>query len=226
MRKKCISCSASFTLSGSGKRQKYCSKCARRGDGQVRGLSGSNLLKTKGAGDGFSAPMPPPEMGQFIRQSIEAQKGQPNPISFTSPDGHKGRVWLAKKIIGDDRHWRVHVSEAIKLVREGNCGFAQPRKATADIIRIEGSSHIPLTRLKPNPPARDPACVEPDIWPRPWGYKVRLYIEAEEELQALGCGWRTFELSKGFRFPAMRALERKADSIQRESNEVYDPCRT
>ena len=30
----------------------------------------------------------------------------------------------------------------------------------------------------------------PDIWPQPWGYKVRLYIEAEEELQALGCGWR------------------------------------
>jgi hypothetical protein len=32
--------------------------------------------------------------------------------------------------------------------------------------------------------------VLPDIWPRPWGYKCRVYIEAEEELQVLGCGWR------------------------------------
>jgi hypothetical protein len=46
------------------------------------------------------------------------------------------------------------------------------------------------TRLKPNPPARDPACAQPDTWPRSWGYKGRLYIEAEKELQELGCGWR------------------------------------
>jgi hypothetical protein len=70
------------------------------------------------------------------------------------------------------------------------CGFTEPRKATSDIIRIEGS-HVPLTRLKPIPPARDPESVQPDTWPRPWGYKVRLYIEAEEELQQLGGGWRT-----------------------------------
>jgi hypothetical protein len=31
MKKKCLSCGMPFTLSGSGKRQKYCSKCARRG---------------------------------------------------------------------------------------------------------------------------------------------------------------------------------------------------
>ena len=51
MKKKCLSCGAQFALSGSGKRQKYCSKCARRGDGRVRGLPGSNPLKTKPAGD-------------------------------------------------------------------------------------------------------------------------------------------------------------------------------
>jgi len=32
--------------------------------------------------------------------------------------------------------------------------------------------------------------VRPDIWPRPYGYKIRVYIEAEKELQELGCGWR------------------------------------
>lgn len=58
------------------------------------------------------------------------------------------------------------------------------------MIRIEGNSHIPLTRLKPEPRVSDPACVQENIWPRLWGYKVRLYIEAEKELQELGCGWR------------------------------------
>lgn len=45
-------------------------------------------------------------------------------------------------------------------------------------------------RLNPEPPAHDMQCIQQDIWPRPWGYEVRLYIEAEEELQQLGCGWR------------------------------------
>jgi hypothetical protein len=97
-------------------------------------------------------------------------------------------VWLGIAGAGDDRHWRVNLKD---LPAEKRCSFAEPRKATSDAIRMEGSSHIPLMRPKPNPPARDPACVQPDIWPRPWGYKTHLYIEAEEELQILGCGWRT-----------------------------------
>ena len=48
MKKKCLSCGAQFALSGSGKRQKYCPKCARRGMVPGRGLPGSKLLKTKG----------------------------------------------------------------------------------------------------------------------------------------------------------------------------------
>jgi hypothetical protein len=85
---------------------------------------------------------------------------------------------------------RVNIAD-LKDRREKACDFAEPRKATSDVIRIEGWSHVPLTRLKPIPPARDPGCVQADIWPRPWGYKVRVYIEAEKELQELGCGWRT-----------------------------------
>ena len=44
MRKKCLSCGAQFSLSGSGKRQKYCPTCARRGDGRVGGLPASNVF--------------------------------------------------------------------------------------------------------------------------------------------------------------------------------------
>jgi hypothetical protein len=50
MRKRCLSCGAQFSLSGSGKRQKY-SKCARRGDGRICGLSASKVLILKARGD-------------------------------------------------------------------------------------------------------------------------------------------------------------------------------
>jgi hypothetical protein len=69
-------------------------------------------------------------------------------------------------------------------------GFSEPRKATQDIIAVE-SSNVPLIRLTLAPRASNPRCVEPDIWPRPWGYRVSIYIEAEKELQELGCGQRT-----------------------------------
>ena len=174
MKKKCLSCGAQFALSGFGKRQKYCSKCARRGDGRVRGLPGSNPLKTKPA--------------KTVREQVLAQRDKPNPISFIAPDGRRGKVWLGATGVGDDRHWRVNLKD---LPAEKRCGFTDPCKATAEIIRIEGNTHIPLTRLNPEPPARDVQCVQPDIWPRPWGYKVQLYIEAEKELQELGCGRRT-----------------------------------
>jgi hypothetical protein len=173
MKKKCLSCGAQFALSGSGKRQKYCSKCARRGIGRVRGLPGSNSLKAKPA--------------KTVREQLLAQRDKPSPINFVTPDGRKGRVWLGAAGVGDDRHWRVNLKDQ---PAEKGCGFTGPQKGTAEIIRIEGHSHIPLTRLLPDPPKRDLKCVQHDIWPQPWGYKVRLYIEAEKELQELGCGWR------------------------------------
>jgi hypothetical protein len=98
------------------------------------------------------------------------------------------RIWTSvRNRKGEEVYWRLNIADC---PRERRCGFTEPRKATSEIIRIEGSSHIPLTRLNPNPPARDPACVQADIWPQPWGYKVRVYIEAEKELQELGCGWQ------------------------------------
>ena len=173
MKKKCLSCGAQFVLSGSGKRQKYCPKCARRGDGRVRGLPRSNPLKEQPA--------------KTVREQLLAQRAKPYPISFIAPDGRKGRVWLGAAGIGDDRHWRVNLKD---LPAEKRCGFTVPRRAITDINRIEGNSQITLMRFVPHPPARDPQCVQQDIWPRPWGYKVRLYVEAEKELQELGCGWR------------------------------------
>ena len=53
MKKRCCSCGCTFTLSGSGKR--YCSECAKRGDGRVWGLSGTNpgIAKAKDRGVKF-----------------------------------------------------------------------------------------------------------------------------------------------------------------------------
>src|SRR5262249_12674258 len=156
-------------LSGSGYRQKYCPDCRKRGTAKVRGFSASKALKTKDAWTDFVEGIPPSQLSHL-----------------TTPDGDPARTGRE----GEEVYWRVSIAE-LKDRREKRCDFSEPREATADIIRIEGNSHVPLTRLKPNPPSRDPACVQADIWPRPWGYNVRVYIEAEKELQELGCGWRT-----------------------------------
>ena len=60
-----------------------------------------------------------PDLGVPVRQQIERQQDQPNPIAFELPDGTKGKVWLASnrdgnKIIGDDRLWRVNVEELLQ----------------------------------------------------------------------------------------------------------------
>src|SRR3954452_24543544 len=100
MKKKCLSCAQTFSLSGSGKRQKYCSECAKRGDGRVWGLSASNPLNNKPANRGISVS----DLGACVR----AQRDDANPIRFTAPDGRRYRAWLASdkrgnKIIGDER---------------------------------------------------------------------------------------------------------------------------
>ena len=52
MKKRCLSCAVTFNLSGSGKRQKYCPKCAREGTTPSAGLPASKPLKTLIANDG------------------------------------------------------------------------------------------------------------------------------------------------------------------------------
>lgn len=75
--------------------------------GQGRGLPTSKPLKSKVAGDGIQS-----DLGACVRAQIVEQQDQPNPITFTTPDRRKGRVWLAGKIIGHDRLWRVNQGSA------------------------------------------------------------------------------------------------------------------
>ena len=67
------------------------------------------------------------ESGPSVRAQILAQKDQPNPISFTTPDGIKGRVWLGvgapcvqgkggrERIIGNDLHWGMTAKKAFEV---------------------------------------------------------------------------------------------------------------
>jgi hypothetical protein len=101
MKKRCLSCGVQFTLSGSGKRQKYCPKCARRGDGRGRGLPASKPLKTNGAEKHFWTPIP-----------HDAR----SPIHFTTPEGDKGRIWISDR---NDRRAKSFIGESISLRPRG-----------------------------------------------------------------------------------------------------------
>jgi hypothetical protein len=81
----------------------------KTGMGQGWGFSASKPLKIKA-----SETQNPTDLGSFV---------QPNPISFSLPNGTEGRVWLARKqnsddnyskIIGDDRWWRLNVIDLSK----------------------------------------------------------------------------------------------------------------
>ena len=57
-----------------------------------------------------------PDLGAFVQAQIASQRDELNPMSFSLPDGTKGRVWLASakegsKITGDDCLWRVNIEE-------------------------------------------------------------------------------------------------------------------
>jgi hypothetical protein len=104
-------------------------------------------------------------LGFHIRQQILAQNDQPNPITFTTPDGKKGRVWLSAAGIGDDRHWRVHVRGAAQADRdELNRLRAERRRSISNAYRLETE---PLLK----------------------GFTVRLGFE--DEVPAIGSGLRT-----------------------------------
>jgi hypothetical protein len=87
MQKKCSACGNPFQLSGSGRGQKYCPKCSKRGIAQGRGLAASKPLISKGAKSTSRK-----DLGASVRVQIEAAvaRGDSNPIRFTTPDGGKG----------------------------------------------------------------------------------------------------------------------------------------
>src|SRR5262249_12454655 len=119
MKKKCLSCGVQFALSGSGKRQKYCAKCARRGVVRGYGLPASKSLKTK---TGKIAPRV--DLGPFVLAQIRDQKGQP--VTFTTPEGARARIWLSGREDrkGEEVYWRVNLEE-LKRLGEKRCAFSE-----------------------------------------------------------------------------------------------------
>jgi hypothetical protein len=119
-----------------------------------------------------------------VREQIEIQRDKPNPASFTAPDRTKCRVWFASsgegnRIIGDDRWWRLNVTDLFKQEGERRPPTAHWRP-TAETLRR------PIIVVGRNAPIRnmDDALVVLK------GFRVRICIEGEKELQILGCGWR------------------------------------
>jgi hypothetical protein len=101
MKKRCCSCGSTFNLSGSGKRQKYCSQCAKRGGGRVWGLSSSNPLNIKGAEKPFE---------EVWIDRLSGLKDHEGPIALLGPDEQLWRLWpRVEKANTEARHWRIFV---------------------------------------------------------------------------------------------------------------------
>jgi hypothetical protein len=130
--------------------------------------------------------------GARIEAALEAAAGrlsedkdddEPNPIGLSLPDGTNGRVWLASdrdhsKIIGDDRLWRINTEE---LLRQ-----RERRPRAISWLPTAKTLRRPIIVVGRNDPVRD----VDDALRTVKGFQVRLCIEAEKELQVLGCGWR------------------------------------
>jgi hypothetical protein len=166
MKKKCLSCGVQFALSGSGKRQKYCSKCARRGEGGGRGLPASKALKTKGAQKHLWTPIRP----------------GPNrsPIQFITPEGDKGRIWVSdrKDREGEDVYWRSAIAEAKKRAALAAKESKANRHSPVDLVNGRLRGKVELRK----------AILDAELVPPLKGFLVRLYFELEAS--DIGCGHR------------------------------------
>jgi hypothetical protein len=104
--------------------------------------------------------------------------------SRTSPiRGTKGRVWLASnregsKIIGDERLWRVNLEELLR--KQERRPKTTPWTPTIEALRR------PIIVVGRNNSVRG----IDDALGVIKGFRVRICIEAEKELQIFGCGWR------------------------------------
>jgi hypothetical protein len=122
-------------------------------------------------------------LGAVVQAQIASQRDELNPKGFSLPDGTKGRVWLASskdgsKIIGDDCLWRVNI-EKLSRQEQHKRPVIQWRP-TAEALRR------PIIVVGRNDQVRG---VDEALQTLK-GFKLRIYIEGEKELQALGCGWR------------------------------------
>ena len=128
-------------------------------------------------------PPSPLDLGAFVQAQIASQRDELNPKGFSLPDGTKGRVWLASakegsKITGDDCLWRVNIEE---LRRQ-----EQHKRPVIQWSPTAKALRRPIVAVGVNDSVRS----VDDALRTVKGFKVRIYIEGEKELQALGCGWR------------------------------------
>lgn len=186
MKRRCLRCGGAFDLSGKRGPRKHCSGCQKELKARMGAdakLTAPNLRKIKDSWKRFAEGVSPLQTA-----------------SMTAPDGSKVSLTSSarEKRTNEWAYWRANITELKRLNKLSDerfsavCGFSEPidgRKVPAD-IRAGLNSHIPLTRLERLPDARDPDCVQADIWPSPWGYRVRVHVEGEKELEPLGSGWR------------------------------------
>src|SRR4029077_8946330 len=83
------------------------------------------------------------------------------------------------KIIGDDRLWRINAEELVRQM--------QRRPKAVSWLPTAKTLRRPIIVVGRNNPVR----YVDDALGVIKGFRVRLCIEAEKELQVLGCGWRT-----------------------------------
>jgi hypothetical protein len=122
------------------------------------------------------------ELGAFVLAQIQRQS---SPARFTTPDGTRCRLWLAGEL-GDEVYYGVNVKELLDNEKKRK-SQQQPWKPTAKALRrpiiVVGQPRSGVAR---NELVRDLK----DALGELRGIRARVFINAQEELQILGCGQR------------------------------------
>ena len=172
-------CSAQCRNAAWKKPRKRRLKCTPRGSVANGHFSSSKSVPCK-------APSTP-DLGAFVRAQIETHQPA-SVIAFTIPDGRTGNVVLASdakgnRIVGDARWWRVNILEHLDLLEKA------ARRRERRITQWKPNAKTlnrPIIVVGRNEQVKDMA----DALGILNGFRVRLCIDTEKELQVLGCGWR------------------------------------
>ena len=127
-----------------------------------------------------------PDLGAFVRAQIETHQPA-SVIAFSIPDGTTGNVVLASDAkgnrIGDARWWRVNILEHLDLLEKA----ARRRERRISQWKPNAKTlNRPIIVVGRNDPVRD----IDDALRTVKGFRLRICVEGEKELQILGCGWR------------------------------------
>ena len=172
-------CSAQCRNAAWKKPRKRRLKCTPRGSVANGHFSSSKSVPCK-------APSTP-DLGAFVREQIETHQPA-SVIAFTIPDGTTGNVVLASdakanRIVGDARWWRVNILEHLDLLEKA--ARRRERRITQWKPNAKALNR-PIIVVGRNEQVKD----MDDALGILKGFRVRLSIDAEKELQVLGCGWR------------------------------------